>query len=210
MTVALEKIPTRLEVIELTEDRVEVKLSAGSVLVDDDVKNESRQKGRMPTVDFFVKAFDPEGSPDNEKVIVRQDADPSCQERFMANASLFGSVREKVADLEELQKAQQMFNFARSNSDRVIKEFGKALEQGKVTQSKQGELDYVQLSYTSPRGETMTCVASYSEGNPRRLTGFYIEDTIGGPDTDRFRVLVKDPVILDSLRTSMEPLIQRR
>ena len=173
----------------------------------------------MPSVDYFIKPFDPNGSPDNSQVIVRSvtpfeaEHDQSRQERFRADASRWGPVRERLADREELDQAQGIFTFACSVANRVVREFTLEAQAGRVTQTSQGEMNYVRLSYTSPRGEHMACIAYYENGpnpgDPRRLVSVTIDDTIGGPGSDRVRIDVSDPAIIDRLRPSLEPVIQR-
>jgi len=209
MTVRVPKTNSSIEAVEIREGRIEVKLDHGATLVDDDANSE---KGGMPSVDFFIKPLDPNGF-DNGNVIVRSDTDSSKQSRFLADAQRWGPVREKLAELEELQEAQRMFNFGHSLAQQVVREFSAQVEMGKVTQSAQGAMDFVKLAYTSPRGEKMACTAYYQKaegfGKSRRLVSFTIDDSFG-KSIGSLRVEVSDPAILNRLRARLEPLLQKK
>lgn len=204
MTVAIPKVRMVAENIELSGDRIEVRLREGGTLVDSDLRQErAATHPRSPSVDFYIKPI-VENSPDNGKVVLRE-------ERFRRDAQRWGSVREKMAERLELQEIQVKFNFVNSFAQRVLGEFRRELESGRVAPSTQ-TASSVALSYTSPRGEAMTCVVSYTGGedseHPRRLISFSIEDTIGGPGSERISVNVRDPAILEPLRQNLERLIQ--
>jgi hypothetical protein len=217
MTVKNSKIQTHIEAVELTGEIIEVKLNHGARLIDGDPKTESRR--HLPTVDFFIKPYDPEGA-DNDKVVVRRvtdfeaKRDQSRQERFRADASRWGPVRDRIADTEELEEAQGLFNLALGVAERVIGEFAREVEAGRVIRASQGMMNFVKLSYTSPRGERMSCTAYYANGatpeEPRRLVSFAIDDTLGGPNSDRVRIDVSDPAFIHRLRDKLEPVIQKR
>lgn len=205
MTVELSRIQGKIQEVELSADRIEVKLSNGGALVDDDAAAEVQRRS-LTLVDFFVNAF-----PNQDGLVqLRPEADASRLERFRASASLWGSVSEKLASISDVREVQEMFDFGRGVAQRVLREFQASLDAGKASLFRRGNLNFVQISYVSPRGEPMQCSVSFEPGQAPRVTSFFIDDTIGGPDSQRIRVLVRDPAVLARFSEKLQAFLPRR
>lgn len=127
MTVVNPGGDSRIHIVELHEDRIVVGFRDGSSYFDLDVADE-RREGARPTVDAF---FQPQGSIDSDRYVVREGPG-SDAERFRRDARRWGPVREEFASIEERGSAQMRFNYATALTERVLRDFRGALENGRV------------------------------------------------------------------------------
>lgn len=190
MTVIPEQTQRKPQLVEFFADRIAVSYNDGSLEIDADAAQEKPSEPR--SVDVFIN---PKEFPENNLFIV-------SQERFRGIAQLWGPVREKLAQREELDHAQQSFNAFEGRARIIFGDFSEAVKRGTVRLQKNAQTQRYELIYRDPR------ITDRVVEHVFRLYGEAGKpfQTLSLEESDGLRASISHPEMLKPLRATLDPL----
>lgn len=195
MTVNPANTHRKLQLVEFFADQIRASYNDGSMEIDANLQEEVA-RGLSAEVDIFIP---PREYPDSDAFIV-------SQERFRAQAALWGPVRDKLSQREENTRAQIDFRYAETRARIVFRDFAEAVRQGKVSIKKNEAQKSYDLVYLDPRSGIERSFHLYGNATRGERKSF---QSLSLEEEDQVRVSISDERLLAPLRAQLDPIFSQ-